>query len=435
MADKTRTGVLHRVTDGLLKKSKASYCATDGETFRWHKSDSPSSPVYGQTKIKDIFSVGKRHEDDGRTHTEFVITCRDGAHEFRADTMESMRQWIEALRPPPKPMVDGMPETVCGWLEVDKTMRFVEIRRASLALFKTQEDSDPCGAIMLDSLCAIVPPKVTLTPVGDRRKTVSGRGFVFQLYTARQQHALMAKSMAEVNRWVGAIQDTIESCPELTTKFEKYLTRYQSADIKQLELHLREHAILCYTDEPLEMPLTPMPYFPIGKVRSGNSYGYPHLEAMEIFNTMLPKSSTRYGSVHETHQWIQNLLQVYLEIPLLRNEIFCQAMKQVTRIPLANSDLRLAHWQLLAALCLHFIPAPKYLAYLRTLLHYSVANPDNPDIVKGAANYCLRMMQKEHQVPGIDSEGLRAIFDYSALTTEDTAKAVLDTTQEAETDA
>lgn len=37
------------------------------------------------------------------------------------------------------------------------------------------------------------------------------------------QWVLRTKTLADANRWIAAIQDVIECCPRLTTKFEKYV--------------------------------------------------------------------------------------------------------------------------------------------------------------------------------------------------------------------
>jgi hypothetical protein len=164
-----------------------------------------------------------------------------------------------------------------GWLDVGgRKDAWCSLRKTSLVYFNKKDDQDPAGAITLDSLSTVVPPESTAQGSTGRRLTMAPKGVSFTLNTAKKQvgsgrgggvgifeilkekmvwahclpwplllrhcglrlqklhncqiaprsphqWVLRTKTLADANRWIAAIQDVIECCPRLTTKFEKYV--------------------------------------------------------------------------------------------------------------------------------------------------------------------------------------------------------------------
>ena len=57
--------------------------------------------------------------------------------------------------------------------------------------------------------------------------------------------------------------------------------------------------------------------------------------------------------------------QTCFDLPKLRNEVYCQVIKQTLNAPAIGSPLNMVHWHLLATLCNSFLPSRKFLRYLR----------------------------------------------------------------------
>ena len=159
------------------------------------------------------------------------------------------------------PDVSSAGPSLTGWLGVGgRKEAWCALRKTSLVYFNKKEDQDPTGAIALDSLCTVVPPEQTSQGAG-RRMTLATKSVSFTLNTAKKQvwrkcgseplesgshgketgrrpppgslasplpaaplqWVLKTKTLSDANRWIAAIQDVIECCPRLTTKFEKYV--------------------------------------------------------------------------------------------------------------------------------------------------------------------------------------------------------------------
>ncbi|EGD79755.1 hypothetical protein PTSG_10739 [Salpingoeca rosetta] len=415
------------MTHGLFRtKKQHNVSITKEGNLVVLKTADEGSDVLHAIPLKDIHSAGTTYDDDD-DRLQFVVCTGTGSFTFLAPDKATLKRWVLALNPPSS----GGSES--GWLTVNKKKRFCELRKSSVVMFKEKEDRDPCGAIALDCLCTVIPPQQTGAPTGMRRMT--SRGVTFYVNTAGQQWAITSKTVADANRWITAIQDAIECCPDLTTRFDKLATAHQNSDTFTLDEVFLDRAILCYSDEPLEMPLTPLPYGKIGKVPSGNEYGHPHIEALAIFQSMIPRSKVRFGNVMDGEPWIRNLLQVYLEVPALRNEIFCQSVKQITRLPDIHGRFAIRHWQLVAALCAHFRPASKYFNYIRACLHHAAQKSDNHEIIRQCANYCLEKMQKPATLPAISDELMREIMSGQGFAETESAQMVLNHVEEPDCEA
>ncbi|EDQ88911.1 uncharacterized protein MONBRDRAFT_25611 [Monosiga brevicollis MX1] len=410
-----KVGILDR-EHGLLKKRKPHLVALveepGGRLLRWHKTASPDSPIEMDVPLKSIVAVGRLVESDNNTY--FVVSSDSGNFTFIAPTIDDLQTWVKLLSPQAlsRQSSTSDDDRVCGLLSVDKKKdRWCVLRKASIVMFKAKGDKDPVGAIVLDSLCTVKPPE-TSEKLSARRATVSG--YTFNIYTASRDWALKAKTMNDANRWVTALQDAIEACPSLTTPFSKLANRHAGADAFELEEVIADRVLLCFSDEGLDMPLTPLPYGSIGKRPSGNEYGFHHIEAMHIYNSLLPGQSSRFGDLSDVHKLARNLFLVCQDVPMLRNEIFMQILKQTTRHPRPGSPEHMVYWFLLAALCSHHVPSGAQDKFLRSMLRMTAAHSEYPSSVKKAANFCLEALSGAKS-PVFHDALMKDILDGSAF--------------------
>lgn len=146
--------------------------------------------------------------------------------------------------------------------------------------------------------------------------------------------------------------------------------------------------ILRYTQHPLHSPLLPLPYgdvsvhckarhpgtpgtgckneerrkklcsvFPVQKEK-----GYTSLqdEAVKIFNSL-----QEMEAVSDPVPIIQGILQTCQDLRSLRDEVYCQLIKQTNHVPHPNSPANRAHWHLLTCMSCTFLPSRGILRYLR----------------------------------------------------------------------
>lgn len=62
---------------------------------------------------------------------------------------------------------------------------------------------------------------------------------------------------------------------------------------------------------------------------------------------------------------IQGVLQTCLDLRLLRDEVYCQLVKQTSCTPQPHTAAHLRYWQLLTCMSCTFLPGPAVLKYLR----------------------------------------------------------------------
>lgn len=62
---------------------------------------------------------------------------------------------------------------------------------------------------------------------------------------------------------------------------------------------------------------------------------------------------------------IQGILQTCQDLKPLRDEVYCQLIKQTNHVPHPNSPANRAHWHLLTCMCCTFLPSRGILRYLK----------------------------------------------------------------------
>lgn len=93
---------------------------------------------------------------------------------------------------------------------------------------------------------------------------------------------------------------------------------------------------------------------------SGKGYGSVREEAVKLFNCLQQLESAR-----EPVPIIQGVLQTCLDLRSLRDEVYCQLVKQTSYTPAPYTAAHLRYWQLLTCMSCTFLPGPTVLKYLR----------------------------------------------------------------------
>lgn len=105
------------------------------------------------------------------------------------------------------------------------------------------------------------------------------------------------------------------------------------------------------------MKFPPYPSLPVQKEK-----GYTSLqdEAVKIFNSL-----QEMETVSDPVPIIQGILQTCQDLKPLRDEVYCQLIKQTNHVPHPNSPANRAHWHLLTSMCCTFLPSRGILRYLK----------------------------------------------------------------------
>ncbi len=90
--------------------------------------------------------------------------------------------------------------------------------------------------------------------------------------------------------------------------------------------------------------------------------GYTSLqdEAVKIFNSL-----QEMEAVSDPMPIVQGILQTCQDLRPLRDEVYCQLIKQTNHVPQPNSPANRAHWHLLTCMTCTFLPSRGILRYLR----------------------------------------------------------------------
>uniref|UniRef100_G3UFP7 Myosin X n=1 Tax=Loxodonta africana TaxID=9785 RepID=G3UFP7_LOXAF len=342
------------------------HASTDQEIREMHDEQANPQNAVGTLDVGLIDSVCASDSPD-RPNSFVIITANRVLH-CNADTPEEMHHWITLLqRSKGDTRVEGQEFIVRGWLhkEVNNSpkmsslklkKRWFVLTHNSLDYYKSSEkNAVKLGTLVLNSLCSVVPPDEKIfKETGYWNVTVYGRKHCYRLYT---------KLLNEATRWSSAIQNVTDTKAPIDTPTQQLIQDIKenclNADV--VEQIYKRNPILRYTHHPLHSPLLPLPYGDIN-LNLLKDKGYTTLqdEAIKIFNSL-----QQLESMSDPIPIIQGILQTGHDLRPLRDELYCQLIKQTNRVPHPGSVGNLYSWQILTCLSCTFLPSRGILKYLK----------------------------------------------------------------------
>uniref|UniRef100_A0A8C1CXA0 Uncharacterized protein n=1 Tax=Cyprinus carpio carpio TaxID=630221 RepID=A0A8C1CXA0_CYPCA len=330
-----------------------------------HEQANPKNAV-GTLDVGLIDSVCASDNPD-RPNSFVIITANRVIH-CNTDTPEEMHHWIGLLQKPKgDSRIDGQEFIVRGWLHKEMKSsgkstslklkkRWFVLTNNSLDYYKSSERStSKLGTLVLNSLCSVVQPDEKIyKETGYWNIIVHGRKHSYRLYT---------KLLNEAMRWASAIQVAIDNKVPIETPTQQLIRdiKESSLNVEAVEQMYWRNPILRYTQHPLHSPLLPLPYGEVN-VSLQKEKGYTSLqdEAVKIFNSL-----QEMETVSDPMPIIQGILQTCQDLRPLRDEVYCQLIKQTNHVPQPNSPANRAHWHLLTCMSCTFLPSRGILRYLR----------------------------------------------------------------------
>ncbi|MBN3318937.1 MYO10 protein, partial [Atractosteus spatula] len=298
----------------------------------------------------------------------FVIITANRVIHCNTDTPEEMHHWISLLQKPKgDSKIDGQEFLVRGWLHKEVKSggkstslklkkRWFVLTNNSLDYYKSSErSSSKLGTLVLNSLCSVVQPDEKIfKESGYWNIIVHGRKHSYRLYT---------KMLNEAMRWATAIQGVIDNKVPIETPTQQLIRdiKENSLNSDAVEQTYRRNPILRYTQHPLHSPLLPLPYGDINlNLQKEKGYASLQDEAVKMFNSL-----QEMETVSDPVPIIQGILQTCQDLRPLRDEVYCQLIKQTNHVPQPNSAANRAHWHLLTCMSCTFLPSRAILRYLK----------------------------------------------------------------------
>nr|XP_033774102.1 pleckstrin homology domain-containing family H member 3 isoform X2 [Geotrypetes seraphini] len=356
---------------------------------------------YGESEKEEDESFELRQTRNMRGALEVSLTqpvrATNGCDRFR-QVSEEMRSLINEKNHAKAD--DDQDIVVKGWLQREveggvktpwfrlKKYWFV-LSQDSLDYYSSNEKiAKQLGSLVLTSLCSVMwPDKQTYKQTGYWNVTVYGRKHCFRLFTEHLNEAV---------HWVCAIQKVIDSKAPVETPTQLLIRDIgeNCSNQEVVEQIYKRNPILQYTKKPLYAPLLPFSYGDVDQpcflfhmslyyrenlcsVPSLKGYSALRDEAVKIFNSLQQLEMAR-----DPVPIIQGVLQTGLDLRLLRDEIYCQLIKQTTDVPSPNEQGSLRCWQLLTCMSCTFLPSPPVLRFLCFHLKRSQARFPDTEIDK-----------------------------------------------------
>uniref|UniRef100_A0A3Q3K7V8 Myosin X, like 1 n=1 Tax=Monopterus albus TaxID=43700 RepID=A0A3Q3K7V8_MONAL len=344
--------------------SKVRVCTPEQLLEMSHEQANPKNAV-GTLDVGLIDSVCASDNPD-RPNSFVIITANRVIH-CNSDTPEEMHHWISLLQKPKgDARIDGQEFLIRGWLQKEmKTnakstslklkKRWFVLTHNSLDYYKSSEkNSSKMGTLVLNSLCSVIQPDERVhRETGYWNIIVYGRKHSYRLYT---------KMLNEAMRWTAAIQGVIDSKTPIETPTLQLIRDIKESSVNPdiVEQMYRRNPILRYTQHPLHSPLLPLPYGEVTSLQKQQGYASLQDEAVRVFNSM-----QEMETLADTVPIIQGILQTCQDLRPLRDEVYCQVIKQTNHVPQPNSPANRAHWHLLTCMSCTFLPSRAILRYLR----------------------------------------------------------------------
>ncbi|KJE90748.1 myosin-X [Capsaspora owczarzaki ATCC 30864] len=369
-----------------LAELKAIRSKTDDEMKSLDSAQVDFRNAQGQVDLVDILSVGSTN-DPTRPNT-FAIVTANRVFQMQAETPQEYAEWIRVLTPRKKHAGDSDQEILeKGWLVKEggarksRKKRWFTLRKDVIYYHKDPYTDVAIGTIPLNSLCSVVPPDEL---VGQNTGSWS-----FFVHARRRSYYLVAATQADATRWVSAIQEIIDSKAPIETQTEKLIAELKTAKVADVDRIYSSYPILTCGSEPLKSSLLPLPYGDLSLDKTGaRTYTTLFEEAMKISQYMVHPEY-----IVNPLPLIQYILQTCFDLPKIRNEVYCQLIKQTTDNANPNSQISIRNWQILTVLGCSFLPARKYVRFLRFHLKRSLDRYPNTEVAKYAA-YCMDCIQQ-----------------------------------------
>ncbi|KAJ8410105.1 hypothetical protein AAFF_G00211460 [Aldrovandia affinis] len=382
-----------------------------------HEQANPKNAV-GTLDVGLIDSVCASDNPD-RPNSFVIITANRVIH-CNTDLPEEMHHWISLLQKPKgDSKIEGQEFLVRGWLHKEMKSggkstslklkkRWFVLTNNSLDYYKSSERSaSKLGTLVLNSLCSVVQPEEKVfKETGYWNIIVHGRKHSYRLYT---------KMLNEAMRWASAIQGVIDSKVPIETPTQQLIRdiKENSLNPEAVEQTYRRNPILRYTQHPLHSPLLPLPYGEVN-VNLQKEKGYASLqdEAVKMFNSL-----QEMEAVSDPVPIIQGILQTCQDLRALRDEVYCQLIKQTNHVPQTNSPANRAHWHLLTCMSCTFLPSRAILRYLKFHLKRIREQFSGTDIEK-YAHFIVESLKKTKSREYVPSqEEIAALLTRQEMTT------------------
>ncbi|XP_076600770.1 unconventional myosin-X isoform X1 [Chaetodon auriga] len=339
--------------------------STEQEIREMHDEQANPQNAVGTMDVGMIDSVCA--SDNPERPNSFVMITANRVLQCNADTPEEMHHWITLLqRSKGDTRVDGQEFIIRGWLHKEMKnstkaslklkKRWFLLTHNSLDYYKSSErNALKLGTLVLNSLCSVIQPdEKVFKETGYWNVIVYGRKHSYRLY---------CKLLNEATRWANSIQNVIDTKAPIDTPTQQLIqdVKENCLNSEVVEQIYKRNPILRYSHHPLHSPLLPLPYGDIHLSGQRNrSYTTLQDEALKVFSSL-----QHLEGVADPVPVIQGVLQTGQELKPLRDELFCQLIKQTTRPPQPGSPGNLCGWKILACMSCTFVPTRSILRYLK----------------------------------------------------------------------
>uniref|UniRef100_G3Q1P3 Myosin X n=1 Tax=Gasterosteus aculeatus TaxID=69293 RepID=G3Q1P3_GASAC len=339
--------------------------STEQEIREMHHEQANPQNAVGTLDVGMIDSVCAA--DNPERPNSFVMITANRVLHCNADTPEEMHHWITLLqRSKGDTRVDGQEFIIRGWLHKEMRnsskaalklkKRWFLLTHNSLDYYKSSErGSLKLGALVLNSLCSVAPP--------DERVFKDTGYWSVIVYGRKHSYRLCCKLLNEATRWATSIQNVIDTKAPVDTPTQQLVR-----DIKEnclnsevVEQIYKRNPILRHSHHPLHSPLLPLPYGDIhlSTLRNSSSTTLQE-EGLKVFSSL-----QHLEGVADPVPVIQGILQTGQELKPLRDELYCQLIKQTVRPPQPGSPGNLCSWKILVCMSCTFLPSRSILRYLK----------------------------------------------------------------------
>uniref|UniRef100_A0A3P9AS45 Myosin X n=1 Tax=Maylandia zebra TaxID=106582 RepID=A0A3P9AS45_9CICH len=337
--------------------------STEQEIREMHDEQANPQNAVGTLDVGMIDSVCA--SDNPERPNSFVMITANRVLHCNADTPEEMHHWITLLqRSKGDTRVDGQEFIIRGWLHKEMKnstkaslklkKRWFLLTHNSLDYYKSSErNALKLGTLVLNSLCSVVQPdEKVFKETGYWNVIVYGRKHSYRLY---------CKLLTEATRWANSVQNVIDTKAPIDTPTQQLIQdiKENCLNLEVVEQIYKRNPILRYSHHPLHSPLLPLPYGDI-HLTSDRSYTTLQDEALKVFSSL-----QHLEGVADPVPIIQGILQTGQELKPLRDELYCQLIKQTTRPPQPGSPGNLCNWKILACMSCTFVPTRSILRYLK----------------------------------------------------------------------